>query len=116
MRRSYSRSVRGSTSAGGRARVGKHLLHASVARELLQTVLDNQLSAANLSRFDFKSMAQETWDAFSEPYTIAQEGMEVHFYSVPNKLKVREEITLDQKLTLYLGLEGEVISKIGSKP
>lgn len=87
-----------------------------VVKSQLQTVLDNQLSAANLSRFDFKSMAQETWDAFSEPYTIAQEGMEVHFYSVPNKLKVREEITLDQKLILYLGLEGEVISKIGSKP
>jgi len=87
-----------------------------VVKSQLQTVLDNQLSAANLSRFDFKNMAQETWDAFSEPYTISQEGLEVHFYSVPNKLKVREEITLDQKLILYLGLEGEMISKIGSKP
>lgn len=87
-----------------------------VVKSQLQTVLDNQLSAANLSQFDFKNIAQETWDVFSEPYTIEQDGLEVHFFSVPNKLKVRDEITLDQKLILYLGMEGEVVSKIGSKP
>ena len=87
-----------------------------VVKSQLKTVLDNQLSASNLSRFDFKSMAQETWDVFSEPYTIAEEGMEVHFYSIPSKLKLTEEITTDQKLKLYIGLEGEMISKIGSKP
>ncbi|WP_113926116.1 DUF4403 family protein [Cognataquiflexum aquatile] len=87
-----------------------------VVKSQLKTVLDNQLSASNLSRFDFKSMAQETWDIFSEPYTITQQGLEVHFYSIPSKLKLTEEITTDQKLKLYVGLEGEMMSKVGSKP
>lgn len=87
-----------------------------LVRNQLKKVLDNQLSAANLTRLDFKHMAQETWEAFSEPYTVEQEGMQVHFYSVPSRLKVNEEITLDQKLILYLGIEGEMFSKIGNKP
>ncbi|WP_373494025.1 DUF4403 family protein [Aquiflexum sp.] len=82
----------------------------------LQKVLDNQLSAANLNKLDFKHIAQETWDAFSEPYTVVQNGITAHFYSVPDKIKVKEEITLDQELILYLGLEGEMFSKLGSKP
>jgi hypothetical protein len=87
-----------------------------VVKSQLQKVLDNQLAAANLSQLDFKNIAQETWGVFSEPYTIAQEGLEVHFYSIPSKLKLTEEITTDQKLKLYIGLEGEMMSKIGSKP
>lgn len=87
-----------------------------LVRNQLQKVLDNQLSAANLSKLDFKHMAQETWDAFSEPYTVNQNGITAHFYSVPDKIMVKEEITLDQELILYLGLEGEMFSKLGSKP
>ncbi|MCL6259006.1 DUF4403 family protein [Aquiflexum sp. TKW24L] len=87
-----------------------------VVKSQLQKVLDNQLAAADLSQLDFKNIAQETWDVFSEPYTIEQEGMEVHFYTIPNKLKVKEKITQDQKLVLYLGIEGEMFSKIGAKP
>ncbi|WP_194977121.1 DUF4403 family protein [Aquiflexum lacus] len=82
----------------------------------LQRVLDNQLSAADLSNLDFKNIAQETWNAFSEPYTVNQNGITAHFYSVPDKIMVKEEITLDQELILYLGLEGEMFSKLGSKP
>lgn len=82
----------------------------------LQRVLDNQLSAADLSNLDFKNIAQETWDAFSEPYTVDQNGITAHFYAVPDKIMVKEEITLDQELILYLGLEGEMFSKLGSKP
>ncbi len=87
-----------------------------LVKKQLQKVLDNQLSAANLSKLDFRHMAQETWDAFSEPYTVDQNGITAHFYSVPDKILVKEEITLDQKLILYLGLEGEMYSKLGSKP
>jgi hypothetical protein len=87
-----------------------------IVRRQLQTVLDNQLSAANLSSFDFKNIAKETWDAFSEPYAISQDDVELYFYSIPNKLKLAEEITTDQKLKLYIGIEGEMMSKIGSKP
>jgi hypothetical protein len=87
-----------------------------VVKSQIQKVLDNQLAAADLSKLDFKNIAQETWDVFSEPYTIEQEGVEVHFYTIPKKLKVNEEITIDQKLILYLGIEGEMISKVGAKP
>ena len=87
-----------------------------LVRNQLQKVLDNQLSAANLSKLDFRHMAQETWDAFSEPYTVEQNGITAHFYSVPDKILIKEEITLDQKLILYLGLEGEMFSKLGSRP
>lgn len=87
-----------------------------LVRNQLQKVLDNQLSAANLSKLDFRHMAQETWDAFSDPYTVEQNGITAHFYSVPDKIMVKEEITLDQELILYLGLEGEMFSKLGSKP
>lgn len=87
-----------------------------LVRNQLQKVLDNQLKAANLSQLDFKHMAQETWNAFSEPYTVNQNGIEAHFYSVPDKIMVKEEITLDQELILYLGLEGEMFSQLGSKP
>ena len=87
-----------------------------VVKSQLQTVLDNQLSAANLSRLDFKNIGQETWDAFSRTYTLEREGLEIHFYGIPTKLKLSEEITTDQKLKLYIGLEGEMMSQIGSKP
>ncbi|SMD42241.1 protein of unknown function [Aquiflexum balticum DSM 16537] len=87
-----------------------------LVRNQLQKVLDNQLKAANLSQLDFKHMAQETWDAFSDPYTVEQNGITAHFYSVPDKIMVKEEITPDQELILYLGLEGEMFSKLGSKP
>lgn len=87
-----------------------------LVKSQLQKVLDNQLSAADLSNLDFKNIAQETWDAFSEPYTVDQNGITAHFYSVPDKIMVKEEITLNQELILYLGLEGEMYSKLGSKP
>lgn len=87
-----------------------------LVKSQLQKVLDNQLASAGLTRFDFKSMAQETWDAFSDPYTVEQEGMQVHFYGVPSKIRVKESITMDQKLTLYLGIEGNMYSVIGQKP
>lgn len=89
---------------------------APLVRGQLQKVLDNQLSAADLSDLDFKNIAQATWDAFSEPYTVDQGGITAHFYAIPDKIMVKEEITLEQDLILYLGLEGEMFSKIGSKP
>lgn len=82
----------------------------------LQRVLDNQFAAADLSQFDFRNMAQATWDAFSEPYTIEESGITAHFYAIPQKLKVKEEFTLDQNLILNLGIEGEMSSKLGTKP
>jgi hypothetical protein len=87
-----------------------------LVRGQLRRVLDNQLSASNLSNLDFRNMAQETWDAFSEPYSIEQGEIQVHFFAVPKRLKVKDEISMDQKLNLYIGLEGEMISKVGPRP
>ena len=82
----------------------------------LQRVVDNQLQAAGLTRFDFKQMAAQTWEAFSAPYTIEQNGFAVHFYAQPDNLFVSQEVTADQNIVLYLGLEGEMFSQTGEKP
>lgn len=82
----------------------------------LQRVVDNQLQAAGLTRFDFKEMAAQTWEAFSAPYTIEQNGFVVHFYAQPDNLLVSQEVTADQNIILYLGLEGEMFSQTGEKP
>lgn len=87
-----------------------------LVKNQMQRVLNKQMAAADLSRFDFKNMAEETWRVFSEPYTVEQESVQVHFYTLANRMKVKEEIGMDQKLVLYLGMEGEVYSKIGDLP
>ncbi|MFD2199975.1 DUF4403 family protein [Shivajiella indica] len=87
-----------------------------IVRGQLHNVLDKQLSLSNLSRLDFKNMAQETWNAFSEPYSLEFGEVQVHFYAVPTRLKVRDKVSIDQKLNLYLGIEGEMHSKVGAKP
>ncbi|MGY6745065.1 MAG: DUF4403 family protein [Cecembia sp.] len=87
-----------------------------LVRGQLQRVVDNQLQAAGLTRFDFKHMAEQTWQAFAEPYTIQQDGLKVHFFAIPENLYVHQEITADQQIVLYLGLEGEMHSQTGEKP
>lgn len=87
-----------------------------IIRNQLQKALDNQLKATNFTKLDFRKVAQETWRSFAEPYSFDQEGLLVHFYSLPKQLKVRQELTEDQKLSLYLGIEGEVFSQVGTKP
>lgn len=85
-------------------------------RKQLQSVLNNQLSASNLTRMDFREMAQEAWDGFSKPIALEQDGVSAYIYTQPTKLKIREEVTSDRKLKLFLGIEGEVFSQIGSLP
>ncbi len=85
-------------------------------RKQLQAVLNNQLSASNLTRIDFREVVQEAWDSFSKPISIDQDGVTAYVYTKPTKLKIREEVTADQKLKLFLGIEGEVFSQIGSAP
>ncbi|MCH7414571.1 DUF4403 family protein [Belliella sp. R4-6] len=85
-------------------------------RKQLQGVLNNQLSASNLTRLDFKEIAQEAWDNFSKPIEIDQDGVTAFVYTKPTKLKIREEVTADQKLKFFLGIEGEVYSQVGKTP
>ena len=85
-------------------------------RGQLQRVMNNQLATSDLSRIEFKHMAEQTWQSFSEPYTVEQNGFQVHFYAKPEKLRVRQVISPTQELMLFLGLEGEMFSTIGQKP
>ena len=85
-------------------------------RKQLQGVLNNQLSASNLTRLDFREIAQEAWDNFSKPIEIDQDGVTAFVYTKPTKLKIREEVTADQKLRFFLGIEGEVYSQVGKTP
>ncbi|MCH7397819.1 DUF4403 family protein [Belliella sp. DSM 107340] len=85
-------------------------------RKQLQGVLNNQLSTSNLSRLDFKEIAQEAWDNFSKPIEIDQDGVKAFVYTKPTKLKIREEVTADQKLRFFMGIEGEVYSQVGKTP
>lgn len=87
-----------------------------LAKRQLKSVLDNQLSSGALGQLDFKKMVQETWDAFAQPYTVEQNNFKAHFYSIPTAIRVSEEITEDQNFVIYLGLEGDMQSKIGEKP
>jgi hypothetical protein len=82
----------------------------------LQNVVDNQLMAAGLMRFDFKQMVEETWNSFSKPFTVAQNGLLVHFVANPQKLKVHQEVTANQEIILYMGMEGEMQSSVGKYP
>lgn len=85
-------------------------------RKQLQRVLNNQLSASNLTRMDFRALAQEAWDGFSKPIVLTQDGISAYIYTQPTKLKIREEVTADSKIKLYLGIEGEVFSQIKNLP
>jgi hypothetical protein len=85
-------------------------------RGQLQRVMNKQLAVSGLTRIDFKHMAEQTWEAFAEPYTVEQNGFQVHFYAKPDKLRVGQVISPAQELMLFLGLEGEMFSTIGQKP
>ncbi|MCH7407982.1 DUF4403 family protein [Belliella sp. DSM 111904] len=87
-----------------------------IIRKHLQKMLDNQLDLNSISRFDFKALATDAWETFSKPIELQQDGVSAFIYTQPTKLKVTEEITSDQKLKLYLGIEGEVFSQVGSAP
>ncbi len=87
-----------------------------IVRKQVQKVLANQLTASNLSNLDFKSLAEKAWEAFAETRTIDQNGVTAYFYSVPTKIKLREQVTQDQKLKFFLGIEGELYSQVGNAP
>jgi hypothetical protein len=85
-------------------------------RKQLQKMLNEQLGNSGLTQFDFRSIAEEAWTTFAKPLAIAQDGVAAYIYTQPSRLKVTEEVTNDQKLKLYLGIEGEVFSQVGQAP
>ncbi|AWW33161.1 hypothetical protein DN752_12425 [Echinicola strongylocentroti] len=85
-------------------------------KEHVEKMLDEQLTGENLSRISFKSMMEETWKAYGKPVKFEQDGIDAYIYTIPHKIKVREQFTTDQKLKLTIGIEGEVFTQIGSAP
>ncbi|WP_194776692.1 DUF4403 family protein [Pararhodonellum marinum] len=85
-------------------------------RGQLQKILNKEILSGNLNRLSFKHFMEETWEVYGEPYKVDQEGIEAYVYTIPQKIKVKEVITNDQHIRLYIGLEGEVFTQIGSKP
>lgn len=87
-----------------------------ILRKHIENVLQNQLSSNGMSRISFKNLITETWNAYGEPFRIGQGDVETYLYTVPQKIKVSEQLTADHKLKLNLGLEGKVVTYIGGKP
>src|SRR5690606_30251430 len=82
----------------------------------VENVLRTQLSSNGQSRISFKNLITETWNAYGKPFRIGEGDLETYLYTVPQKIKISEQLTSDQKLKLNLGLEGKVVTFLGDKP
>ena len=87
-----------------------------ILRKHVENVMKNQLSSNGLSRISFKKLITETWNAYGEGFKIGQGDLETYLYTVPQKIKISEQLTEDHKLKLNLGLEGKVVTYLGEKP
>ena len=87
-----------------------------ILRKHVENVLLTQLSSNGQSRISFKKLISETWNAYGKPFRIGEGDLETYLYTVPQKIKISEQLTSDQKLKLNLGLEGKVVTFLGDKP
>lgn len=87
-----------------------------ILRKHVENVLRTQLSSNGQSRISFKNLITETWNAYGKPFRIGEGDLETYLYTVPQKIKISEQLTSDQKLKLNLGLEGKVVTFLGDKP
>ena len=84
-----------------------------ILRKHVENVLLTQLSSNGQSRISFKKLISETWNAYGKPFRIGEGDLETYLYTVPQKIKISEQLTSDQKLKLNLGLEGKVVTFLG---
>lgn len=87
-----------------------------ILRKHVENVLRTQLSSNGQSRISFKNLITETWTAYGKPFRIGEGDLETYLYTVPQKIKISEQLTSDHKLKLNLGLEGKVVTFLGDKP
>lgn len=87
-----------------------------IIRKQIEKIFQNQLSTNGLSRISFKGLMDKTWAAYGEPIKIEQGNIDAYLYTIPQKVKINESITSDQKLKLIIGLEGEVKTQVGERP
>ena len=85
-------------------------------RREIEKILQTQLGSNGLSRISFKNLVNETWDAFGDPFKIEQDDIEAFIYTIPQKIKINEQITSNNKLRLNIGIEGEVVTHVGQRP
>lgn len=88
----------------------------SILRKHLENILAAQLSDSGLSKISFKKTAEETWKAYSKPFKIAGDELDAYVYTVPQKIKINEQLTSDNQLNLNIGLEGKVMTYLGNEP
>jgi len=96
--------------------LGYELDFGPTLKKHVEKMLDDQLTGENLSRISFRTLMEDTWQAYGKPVKLEQEGVDAYVYTVPHKIKVKEKFTGDQKLQLTIGIEGEVFTQIGSRP
>ncbi|KEO73301.1 DUF4403 family protein [Anditalea andensis] len=85
-------------------------------RKHLQNMLNTQLNNSNFKGLSFRSFMEDAWKNFSQPVRFAQSGIDGYVFTRPHTVKVGNISTVNNKLSLNLGLEGEVISEVGKSP
>lgn len=87
-----------------------------ILREHIEKVVRDHLSSDGMSRLSFKNLITETWTAYGEPFRIGTGDVATYMYTVPQKIKISEQLTFNHTLKLNVGLEGKVVTFLGDKP
>jgi len=85
-------------------------------RKHLQSMLNSQLNHSNFKGLSFRNFMEDAWKNFSEPVRFEQNGIDGYVFTRPHTVKVGNISTTNNKLSVNLGLEGEVFSEVGKKP
>jgi hypothetical protein len=85
-------------------------------KKQLKEVIEQKLVSQGLSKLNLKRLAEQTWQAYAQPIHLKNDQMDLFMVTVPEKMRLQEEITMDQHLILNIGMEGEVLSQVGSPP
>ena len=85
-------------------------------RKHLQSMLNEQLNNSNFKGLSFRNFMEDAWKNFSEPVRFEQNGIDGYVFTRPHTVKVGNITTTNNRLSVNLGLEGEVFSEVGKKP
>ena len=85
-----------------------------ILRRNIEKVLNNENQL--LSSINLRNLGHKAWDAFAEPIKIQEGDIDAYLRTIPQKVKVSQQISNSQHLKLLLGLQGEVMTHVGSRP
>src|SRR5690606_20488606 len=80
-----------------------------------ENILNKQLNAGGNSVISFKNLISKTWEDFGKPFKITHGDVNVFVYTLPQEIKVNQQITSDQNLKLNIGLGGRGFTQQGGK-